>query len=146
MSVNKIVVAGFGLRVDLTPEVFEKESTLPFRQHVWDSFTKEEKEYYPDGFGDVFHEDYFEVDAFSDSFPALQFEWCGNPFYPSVPKTDQWFVFAKSSIVKLRNEAQWADLSSYSQISKEAFQQFELFDSLLLEEKTPRWYLFTALS
>lgn len=38
MSVNKIVVAGFGLRVELTPERLAKESTLPFRKHVWESF------------------------------------------------------------------------------------------------------------
>lgn len=143
MSVNNVIVAGFGLRVELTPEIFEKESTLPFQHYVWDSFSLEEKEYYPEGFTDVFHEDYFEVDAFSDKFPALQFEWCGNAY--SRKEKEQWFVFAKNSVVTLRKSSEWVDLSQHSKISKEAFQQFEIFSSLLLDEKTPRWYLFTSL-
>ena len=144
MSVENLTFAGFGVRVNLTSKIFLEEKSLGFREHVWGLLNENEKEYYPEGMDEYFGEDYFDVDNFSDKFPELIFVWCGNPYYPMVPKVDEWFVFAKSAYVRLRGVAEWADLSTHSRVSPEVLTQLSLFDELALDG-APRWYLGTCV-
>lgn len=146
MGVSQTIFTGFGLRVNLKPEAFDDPATETLKQYIWDNTPESQQDYFSNGIKDMFHIDYYEVENFTDAFPGLKLRWCGNPYFPSVPDTSEWFAFASSTFARITDPVQWLDLSKKSFIPPHELEQLNQLAPIAVDGLTPRWYVVSSLA
>lgn len=147
MSASVYTQAGFGVRLDINIENFNDPKYDELKKFFWKHADKSTHKYYGD-VNNFFSEENFDVADLDDVFSHVTFCHNTNHLADRSFKFKQphheIFAVDPETLVSF-SEMAYADLSKRSFVNPLFFKQLKKLAPLVVENETPRWYVWNNI-